>query len=162
MAGGSGYILSKESVRKYNKEGLEGKLCDNNKGGTEDQNLGYCMQKLQVIAGDGRDNKFRERFFQFRIELALLPNATDKWVERYIWHDIRYGISNCCSETLITLHKITPEEMYLLEYFIYKAKIFGQRYELLNEIPRKLGMDEILKCVDVENWVMNGTNMSKI
>lgn len=155
MAGGAGYILSKESLTRYIEKGMNEGICNTKKGGNEDSDIGSCLRKLQVIAGDVRDEKLRERFFQFRIETALLPQSTDWWVKAYIWHKIHYGISTCCSDTLVTVHKITPEEMYLFEYFIYKIKVFGQHNVLSYEFPEKLTLNEVVKHVDGKNWVMN-------
>lgn len=153
MAGGAGYILSKESVIRYVEKGLRERVCD--RTDTEDAAIGDCLHKLQVISGDVRDASLRERFFQFRLETALQPTPTDWWVEAYVWYKIRYGLTTCCSDLLVTAHKIIPEEMYLFEYLIYKVKVFGKQYDMSHELPTKMALKKVLSYVDKQNWVMN-------
>lgn len=56
MSGGSGYVLSKEALKRFVEKGMTNpKICRGGHAGSEDVELGKCMMNLNVIAGDSRD-----------------------------------------------------------------------------------------------------------
>ena len=159
MAGGSGYVLSKESLQRFYKKGVLENKCpidENN----EDLMLGFCMKKLKVIAGDSRDNLMRERFFQFQPDIALPDHPKDPgfWYHTYTWFQLRYGQKRCCSDTLVSTHYVTPQEMYLYEYLIYKVQVNGFESIYDEQLPKKISHAEFWKNVDdgkIENKFQN-------
>jgi glycoprotein-N-acetylgalactosamine 3-beta-galactosyltransferase len=58
-AGGAGYVLSKEALRRFGQK--QKGLCREDEG-CEDVAMGECMQALGVTLGDSRDALGRHRF----------------------------------------------------------------------------------------------------
>lgn len=89
MSGGAGYVLSKEAVRRFVEKAIPNKkLCRKDNDGAEDVEMGKCLEKVNVIAGDSRDHQSRGRFFPFVPEHHLIPHHTDK--KFWYWHYIYY------------------------------------------------------------------------
>ncbi|KAJ8313702.1 hypothetical protein KUTeg_008263 [Tegillarca granosa] len=79
MSGGAGYVLSKYAVKKFVENGIDdSSMCRADGGGAEDLELGRCMEKLGIKAGDTRDELGRERFMPFIPEHHLIPDILPK------------------------------------------------------------------------------------
>ena len=91
FAGGAGYVLSRESLRRFVVDGItNSSICQASDGGDEDVNMGElaqswaacklcwfagaCMRKLNVTHGDSRDEQKRKRFFPFSPQDHLIPS----------------------------------------------------------------------------------------
>ena len=152
MAGGAGYVLSKESLTRFVKKGIYENHCPEATT-NEDLALGTCLKSLEVLSGDGRDEYSRERFFQFPPNVALIPEKPEyfpgDYFEHYsfIWYDYKFGQKSCCSDTFISSHQITAQEMYLYEYLTQTVTVYG-KYDQKEELPRKISFDEIQQKFD--------------
>lgn len=135
MSGGAGYVLSREAVRLFIEKGYnDSKKCRKDHGGAEDVEIGKCMEKLKVRAGDSRDPLGRGRFFPFVPEHHLIPGHVDKdfWYWKYIYYPSEEGMG-CCSDSAVSFHYISPNQMYVMEYLIYHLRPYGIAHRLENE-----------------------------
>ncbi len=129
MSGGSGYVLSREALRRFVTVGLADpnhELCRGDDGGAEDVEMGVCLQNLNVTGGDSRDENGKPRFMALSPESIIVPGSKDP--EHWYWKTQFYPAEdgeNCCSETTIAFHYVSPHLMYVLDFFTYKLRVFG-------------------------------------
>lgn len=81
MSGGAGYVLSKQAVIRLVEEGIPSKdKCRQDSDGAEDVEIGKCLERVNVIAGDSRDSNDRGRFFPFIPEHHIITGHTGQYL----------------------------------------------------------------------------------
>ena len=88
--------------------------------------MGKCLQNLNVTAGDSRDKFGRPRFFALSPDRIIVPGSKDPEI-RY-WRNQFYPAQDgeeCCSEFTVAFHYVSPHQMYVLDFFAYRLKVFG-------------------------------------
>ncbi|XP_055923159.1 glycoprotein-N-acetylgalactosamine 3-beta-galactosyltransferase 1-like [Eupeodes corollae] len=144
MSGGAGYVLSREALRRFVELAYPNKtICRQNHGGSEDMEMGYCLQNVGVVAGDSRDEDKRGRFFPSGPQSHIIARDKSHWYWRYIFYATDDGL-NCCSDHAISFHYIHPDTFYMLDYLIYKLRPFGVIYKTDKLVPKHLDMNKFL------------------
>ena len=92
MSGGAGYVLSKESLRRFAREALSNpaKCKTSQDQGYEDVEMGKCLKNVGVRDGESRDNLGRSRFLPFTpgTHLGMRRwNSAGFWYWSYIEHE---------------------------------------------------------------------------
>lgn len=85
MSGGAGYALNKLALIQYATEAFNNSKVCKQTVSAEDQQLGICLEKVGVIAGDSRDADGFERFVPLPPQYVI-PNVTVDWYSMYVNH----------------------------------------------------------------------------
>ena len=126
MSGGSGYVLSHAAVRDIVEVGLKGdQPCylphpvgqEIEVFPNEDLQMGKCAALLN-IKFKSSEIKDKSTFLPFSISRLLVPDLRPRW-----WIARTKECKNsegCVSRSLISLHYVRPEMMYVYQYFVYE------------------------------------------
>ncbi|XP_064607522.1 LOW QUALITY PROTEIN: glycoprotein-N-acetylgalactosamine 3-beta-galactosyltransferase 1-B-like [Liolophura sinensis] len=128
MSGGAGYVLSKAAL-KLLVETNTTKLCRQD-GGAEDAEMGKCLAKIGVKAGESLDKEGRETFHPFK-PIVHMEGHFPEWFLKYAVNRVEKGYG-CCSDYTITFHYMSPADMYLLDFMLYHLRPFGLQPEVPN------------------------------
>ncbi|THD26073.1 Glycoprotein-N-acetylgalactosamine 3-beta-galactosyltransferase [Fasciola hepatica] len=93
-------------------------------GGAEDVRLGTCAEKVGVKLVDSLDSDGYERFHPFSA-LGMVNHVNSDnpgWYKSYNYHKILTGY-RCCSNLSVTFHYVSPEDMNLYEFFLYRLRL---------------------------------------
>ncbi|XP_017047386.1 glycoprotein-N-acetylgalactosamine 3-beta-galactosyltransferase 1-like [Drosophila ficusphila] len=124
MSGGAGYVLSKMALHRFMKFGFgNGSICSSKTYGYEDVELGRCLAAVGVVGDDSKDELGLARFVPFS-PLQWYPDPP-QWYKPLLYYTTPNVTNDCCSNSAISFHYNNAKEFYVLEYIIYKLKIFG-------------------------------------
>nr|XP_027218555.1 glycoprotein-N-acetylgalactosamine 3-beta-galactosyltransferase 1-like [Penaeus vannamei] len=133
-SGGAGYVLGRETLRRFVEKALPNEaICTSRRYG-EDFQLGQCLQAVGVAIVDTRDHLKQGRFFQQHVrEILQNPNIHSHLVYYPVKKD---GTpDSCCSDTVISFHQMSIADLYMLDYLIYKVRVFGYIQPLPLRVP---------------------------
>ncbi|XP_047737095.1 glycoprotein-N-acetylgalactosamine 3-beta-galactosyltransferase 1-like [Hyalella azteca] len=99
---GAGYVLSRTAVKKFVEEALPGsKKCrDTDDTSAEDVEIGKCLTRVGVLAGDSRDERGRGRFFPYPPSHHLVPGPLKK--QKWYWDYTYYPAQMNKEESLLS------------------------------------------------------------
>nr|XP_027213724.1 glycoprotein-N-acetylgalactosamine 3-beta-galactosyltransferase 1-like [Penaeus vannamei] len=119
-AGGAGYVMGRESIRRFVEQALPNAAICSPTGKAEDVKLGNCLQRVGIKFGDTRDHIGQGRFWQHH-PISIIKET--KLVESYQHYPVPEW-PNSSSDTVISFHRMTTSDLYLMEYFIYDIRVF--------------------------------------
>lgn len=127
FSGGSGYVMSREALKRFTQQAMKNSsLCKTDNTGAEDWQMGSCMDNVGVLAGDSRDKFNRERFLPFRAYSHLFSHRTNWYWDRK-YYDTDEGV-DCCSNYVVSFHYTAVRSMYLMDYLVYDAQVYGIKH----------------------------------
>lgn len=153
MAGG-GYILSKKALQKFEESLVKNEtICSAISSPEEDVKMAQCLAHSAIFV-DTRDELKQNRFFPMGVEIHMKEKENpDSWYTHLQYYKVPQGNTDCCSNTAIGFHYVSPHELFALDYFIYKVHPFGiNRRDVL---PRKFSLQEIIDASDANNNLSN-------
>lgn len=115
-SGGGGYVLSKESLRRFYEAHHDNKSNCAKNGGSEDVEIASCLRKKGVRMGRSTDRYNRERFHALAFNTHY--NGPTGWIDGYAENPPVTG-KDCCSDGTITFHYVTAEQQYLIDRMHY-------------------------------------------
>ena len=127
-SGGAGYVLSHDAVGKIVEEGLQGEQpCflphpvgqEVDVYPNEDLQLGKCADTLNIPLVTSM-LKGQSTFLPFSIERHIISSLSLEWWTQRT-HEC-HGKMECVSPTLVSIHYVSPEMMYVYQYFVYEFK----------------------------------------
>lgn len=154
FSGGSGYVMSKETLRIFVEKVLTNPDFYNNPDSNcniatdkrvEDYDITACLDHYNVYAGDARDLLKRDRFFPFWPEAHLFGEYNPYhwyWQRKYYWND--EGL-DCCSNYSIAFHYISARYQYTMYYLIYRLKTFG----IMPRFPAPPTLKDFIAVTDI-------------
>nr|XP_033794794.1 glycoprotein-N-acetylgalactosamine 3-beta-galactosyltransferase 1-B-like [Geotrypetes seraphini] len=139
MQGGSGYVLSKEALKRFMRN-YNHKVCTHNSE-SEDVIISHILNNIGVKAGDSRDTELRGTFHPHPLEHHFTSHVIKSyWYWNYNIYPFVEG-PQCCSDLAISYHHMNAQGMYLLEYLAYHIRAYGYQYRYqpaLSENAQKL------------------------
>ncbi|XP_063610929.1 glycoprotein-N-acetylgalactosamine 3-beta-galactosyltransferase 1-like [Penaeus indicus] len=141
-SGGAGYVLGREALRRFVEKAFYKKATCGTRRIGEDLQLGRCLRGVGVAITDTRDHRQEGRFFQQHVrDILLNPNIHSRIVYYPIKKDGKPD--SCCSDTVISFHQMSVADLYMLDYLIYKVRVFGH----IPPLPLKVPLPPDLKGV---------------
>lgn len=134
FSGGAGYVLSKEALKRFGKFSNTS-LCRQD-GGSEDVEIGKCMENLGVRTGTSSDRLGRSRFHCFSPKSHLLGTYPDWFIARDALGAPKGRES--ISDYAISFHYMGPADMYVMEYFAYHFRTYGMQSAELHDINQQI------------------------
>lgn len=147
-SGGPGYVMSSHIARQF-VDSLKLPDCPQDDYGSEDVNVAVCLALLGIHPSDTRDNQKRFRFVPFppqeAVDEYLLTSVNAWFYKSYSVQKMQHVCSesevsenfhapstflqdvDCCSDSAIAYHYVTPSMMKTLEYLIYYLHPFTNR-----------------------------------
>ncbi|KAK7008583.1 glycoprotein-N-acetylgalactosamine 3-beta-galactosyltransferase 1 [Biomphalaria glabrata] len=121
-SGGSGYVMSKESLRVLNEVGYAKKLCDED-GEFEDLRMSKCMKLMGVPTVNTVDDQGRNRFNCLAM-YAHLVGLYPPWYYELDINGAKKG-KDSISNYAISFHYNHHQEMYIIDFVLYNLQTYG-------------------------------------
>ncbi|XP_013794795.2 glycoprotein-N-acetylgalactosamine 3-beta-galactosyltransferase 1-like [Limulus polyphemus] len=133
----SGILLSVGAIKTLHSLFPDGNTCIQAPSGHFGVSIGKILQKAEIMPMDTRDQLGKSRFNAFSAEKLLIPGSISifsSYWKQSVFLSPEGG--DCCSDHAITFHGISPSQMYIMEYCVYRLTPFKfSRLGLGNKPP---------------------------
>ncbi|CAF0748362.1 unnamed protein product [Didymodactylos carnosus] len=133
VSGGAGYLLHKRALHLLGERLQDDEFYKTCNVSMEDIMVGQCLELLTAnqdnIVGESIDEHGRERFhpLAFPVHYRGPKNRThQQWIHFRPYHHILFGY-DAFSETTISFHYITPDQMYELYTILYEIRHYDRQ-----------------------------------
>lgn len=131
-SGGAGYVISREAVKlMLKKRSSLPKDCPKD-GAIEDFDIGKCLAKLGIYPVDELDETGRLTFHSDNPLKVLQSNELLKYY-RIDFSEVQFGNKEAAktrglmlSERTATIHYVTPPEIYMYDFLLYRLRRSGR------------------------------------
>ncbi|KAJ8024694.1 Glycoprotein-N-acetylgalactosamine 3-beta-galactosyltransferase 1 [Holothuria leucospilota] len=127
MSGGAGYVMGRETLNRFMDVAFDEKKCPSDEklaSFAEDVYIGYCLSKVAVRLESTLDSLDRIRFLPIEADL-IVRGTVDTWVPKYLKQNFSTGVA-CCSDYLISTHRIKPDWMYFMHFVSHHLRLASQ------------------------------------
>lgn len=137
------YAISKRAYSKLVEKAFRSEELCYEDTGVDDIDIAKCMKNVGILTVDALDREDRGMFFVKNPRSALFPVNNNGYDSQYL-HKFRQGIDKCCSDQLVVIQNLKSLQIFAVEYFIYKVKVFGRKRKMRN-LPEKFLLEEIIE-----------------
>ncbi|CAF1140956.1 unnamed protein product [Rotaria sordida] len=120
-SGGASYVLSRESLRRFYEAHNDPAANCAKDGGAEDIEIARCLRKKGVYPGKALDKENRELFHPLPFHEHFHGVFPD-WLLKRAANPLQSHY-NCCSNQTISFHYVSPDEQYLMDFLLYRARV---------------------------------------
>ncbi|XP_051030047.1 C1GALT1-specific chaperone 1-like [Phodopus roborovskii] len=118
-----GIVLSIETMKRFKRLLTIREHCPEDQKGfwdmPEEQLLAFCLRNEGVFAENAEDEDGKNLFNTKTIGMFIKEAITDYPNE---------VIEGCCSDMAITFSKLTPDQMHVMMYGVYRLRAFGHTF----------------------------------
>ncbi|XP_076464700.1 glycoprotein-N-acetylgalactosamine 3-beta-galactosyltransferase 1-like [Babylonia areolata] len=125
-SGGAGYVLSRAALKRLGTRTRTPPQCEDF-GIHEDVHLSACMEKLGIPILNSTDSRGGSRFHPYT-PMKHVVTGLGKNYQHWDAGIVRIG-PQAINEYPITFHYITPNDMRLMHFFIYRVRLYGINYK---------------------------------
>lgn len=128
MSGGAGYLLSRESLKRFIDHGLRNEThneCNKLVSSSEDVQIGRCLEQVGVKAMNSTDAMGGQRFFPLDPSFLLIKENQKKrlyWLFHYVYEPLSFG-KHAYSKEVISFHYIPAHVMKIFDLFLYHIRV---------------------------------------
>ncbi|CAF0928685.1 unnamed protein product [Brachionus calyciflorus] len=140
--GGPGFVISYAALETIVKAmQINIKNCPDT--GVDDLDINHCIRNYNGKIGKSIDEKGRERFLGFSVDVHFSGNYPD-WTESYAQNPPRGGL-DCCSDQLIAAHQRNAKDIFRIDFAMEMNQRISLMYKKYFNIDKKVTFKNIIK-----------------
>ncbi|CAF0936480.1 unnamed protein product [Brachionus calyciflorus] len=141
-SGGPGYVLSNAAFTTISKA-LNEDITNCPNTGIDDVDINQCVRKYNGKKGKSLDEKGREKWLVFNLTTHF-TGSYPGWLIEAAENPPKGGL-DCCSDSLIAVHYMTPRDVFRLDLAIEIQKNVIRLYDQYLKLGKKVTFKNIIK-----------------